>query len=177
MWFLSWWTRNAKKISSYLNWGPKNRMLPKMMVGGLIGGNKSVKRTLWCIAMFYNVRAASCIYMCLKHLQICCQRKHYYNSCWVEGKPRSSFNSDQPKAIPLERFFANLSNKYVGLFFWKKKQQTIDNLWWNIYKRSKNYPTSIGSRGKDRLQMAFYLVRETFGIMFFNWTTIGDKMN
>ena len=47
---------------------------------------------------------------------------------------------NQIKAFPLERFFANLSNKYVGLFFFEKKK--IDNLWRNIYKRSKNYPTS-----------------------------------
>ena len=70
---------------------------------------------------------------------------------------------NQIKAFPLERFFANLSNKYVGLFFFLKKK--IDNLWRNIYKR---IIPLLGSRGEDRLQMASYLVHQTFGIMFFN---------
>ena len=169
MWFLSCWTQNAKKISSCLNWGPKNRMLPKMMVGGLIGGNnsQSVKRTLWCIAMFYNVRA-------VKHLQIFSQRKHYNNSCCVWGKPRSSFNSHQPAmSIPLERFFANLSNKYVGLFFLKKKLIIFGE----TYTNARRIIPLLGSRGEDRLQMASYLVHQTFGIVFFNWTAIGDKMS
>ena len=65
---------------------------------------------------------------------------------------------NQIKAFPLERV-------YVGLFFLKKKKLIIFG---ETYTNAQRTIPLLGSRGKDRLQMASYLVHRTFGIMFFN---------
>ena len=61
---------------------------------------------------------------------------------------------NQIKAFPLERFFANLSNKYVGLFFFEKKKLIIFG---ETYTNARRIIPLLGSRGEDRLQMAFVI--------------------
>ena len=62
---------------------------------------------------------------------------------------------NQIKAFPLERFFANLSNKYVGLFFFEKKKKLI--IFGETYTNARRIIPLLGSRGEDRLQMAFVI--------------------
>ena len=61
---------------------------------------------------------------------------------------------NQIKAFPLERFFANLSNKYVGLFFFEKKKLIIFG---ETYTNARRIIPLLGSRDEDRLQMAFVI--------------------
>ena len=62
---------------------------------------------------------------------------------------------NQIKAFPLERFFANLSNKYVGLFLKKKKKKL--RIFGETYTNARRIIPLLGSRGEDRLQMAFVI--------------------
>ena len=53
---------------------------------------------------------------------------------------------NQIKAFPLERFFANLSNKYVGLFFFEKKKLIIFG---ETYTNARRIIPLLGSRGEE----------------------------
>ena len=50
-------------------------------------------------------------------------------------------------------------------YFFEKKKLIIFG---ETYTNTRRIIPLLGSRGEDKLQMASYLVHQTFGIMFFN---------